>query len=298
MNKKFGFRIIMMLVCVLILFSSSVAPTATTQAADNKVKAVWLWHTTLIKSNPDDILTFAKNNQMNVIYLQMNADVHASFYKSFIRQATAQGIQVHVLGGASSWGLLSQRYRLETFINWIRDYQQAAAPSERFTEIHVDVEPHTLPEWRTNQASVIAQWQNNMLYLKEQADALGLPLAADIPFWLCNYSTVDGSSTLSYWLIDLLDSVTIMAYRDTASGIYSIARNEMLEADALGKKVVLGVETKASNEGQFITFFEEGSSYMNQQLAQVAVTAGKHPSFSGFAVHEYLSWVDLVSSGK
>jgi hypothetical protein len=84
-----------------------------------------------------------------------------------------------------------------------------------------------------------------------------------------------------------------MAYRDTAAAIYNVAKDELIDAASVGKKISIAVETKQSKEGDFITFYEEGDAYMEEQLKLVEKMASAHTSFNGFSVHEYSSWKTL-----
>ncbi|CFJ38188.1 Uncharacterised protein [Mycobacterium tuberculosis] len=87
-----------------------------------------------------------------------------------------------------------------------------------------------------------------------------------------------------------------MAYRDKAEGSNSISAlvpQELGWADELGKKVLIAVETKQSNEGDFITFYEEGATYMNEELAKLPGLLAQHPSFAGIAIHSYEYWKTL-----
>ena len=287
---------VLSLVCLLLAFASLSVPAAQAEGS-SKHRGTWLWDTPLIKTSSDEILDFSRQNGVNVIYLQMNKDVRPEFYKSFISKASSAGIEIHVLGGSPKWALASERYRLEDFISWTRDYQASALPEERFTGIHIDVEPHTLPDWNTNQAALITQWADSVQYLGEQARALNLPITADIPFWLYKHQLPDGSMSMSRWMMTNMDAVVIMAYRDSAANIYNLASVEMEEADELGKKSIIAVETKSSKEGAFITFYEEGTAYMEQQLSTADKLASRHNSYDGIAVHEYKAWKELQERG-
>ncbi|MGW8822287.1 hypothetical protein ACWGNU_09195 [Paenibacillus lautus] len=281
---------------LLLLSSLSLHPDAA--EAKPSQKATWFWDTPQIKDSADDILSFAGSQGVNVLYLQMNRDVRPEYYRSFIRQAGVQGIEVHVLGGAPNWALESERLRLETFIQWTAEYQASAAPNERFTGIHVDIEPHVLAEWKTNQSSVVKQWQASVRYLVDEAHKLNLPIGSDMTFWLHTYQLPDQSMSISRWMIKQFDQIVIMAYRDQADNIYNLAATELKEADELGKEALIAVETKSSNEGAYITFFEEGTAYMEEQLSKVCTKAEKHPSFSGFAIHDYRYWKELHDSDR
>ncbi|MFG1734574.1 hypothetical protein [Paenibacillus sp. 843] len=297
MKKKYVRWLALCLAGSLLLLSSlSLQPDAAT--AESRQKATWFWDTPQIQDSADNILDFAANQGVNVLYLQMNRDVRPEYYRSFIRQAGKQGIEVHILGGAPNWALETERHRLETFIQWTAEYQASAAPNERFTGIHVDIEPHVLSEWKTNQASLVKQWQASVRYLVHEAHTLNLPIGSDMTFWLHGYQLPDQSMSISRWMIQQFDQVVIMAYRDQADNIYNVAAAELKEADELGKEALIAVETKSSNEGAYITFFEEGTSYMEEQLSKVCTKAEKHPSFSGFAIHDYRYWKALYDSKR
>lgn len=292
MKKQTKHRLCLVLACCLLLLGSLNTPSSNAQAQP-KQKATWFWDTPMIKDSAADILSFATANGVTTIYLQMNQDLRPEHYKSFIRQATARQIEVHILGGSPKWSLESERSRLVTFIEWITDYQASAAPSERFKGIHIDVEPHVLGEWNTNRSALIKQWQSSISFLVAGAKELNLPITADIPFWLHKHNLPDNSMSMSRWILSQVDAVVIMAYRDQANPIHNLALPEMIEATELGKKAIIAVETKASNEGAFITFYEEGTAFMNEQLKLVDVLASKTPSYNGIAIHDYRSWREM-----
>lgn len=265
--KKYGLQLLKICLAssLLLLSSFSMYPPGPAEAKSSQ-KATWFWETPLIKDSTPEILEFANSQGINVFYLQMNRDVRPEYYRDFIRKAGRQGIEVHVLGGAPNWALESERHRLETFIEWTAEYQAAAAPNERFTGIHVDIEPHVLGEWRTNYDSVVRQWQNNVRYLVDGARSLNLPIASDMTFWLHTYKLPDQSASLSSWMIQQFDQIVIMAYRDSAQQIYNLAAAELAEADKYGKEALIAVETKSSNEGQLCHFLRGRDSLYGTRI--------------------------------
>ncbi|WP_211747619.1 hypothetical protein [Paenibacillus sp. Marseille-Q4541] len=274
--------------CAGTLEEAEATPVATSQTA------TWLWDTTQIKTAPNSVLSFAKENDLNVIYLQINRDVPISSYRSFIHNASKAGIEVEILDGRPSWGLTEAASGLADFIDWIEKYQSEAKETEKFAGIHLDIEPHVLPEWKENRDDVVGQWQSNVKYLTSEARRLDMKIGADLPFWLDNYTIPGKDMKISSWMIRQFDSVTIMAYRDKANSIYDAAYSELVEASALGKKVSIAVETNKSNEGDFITFYEEGPVYMAEQLQLLEQKAKIHGSFTGVSIHEYGSWETLL----
>nr|WP_154960114.1 hypothetical protein [Paenibacillus xylanexedens] len=307
MKTKKEFRFILLMSCLVLCLSTacstrvdavgSVEPVdsyATIHGKlDRPVRGTWVWDTTQIRNNAQDILSFAKANNINTIYLQMNRDIKIPEYKNFIRLARAQNIAVDIMDGRSAWGLTESREQIASFMDWIEAYQAQALANEKFAGIHLDIEPHVHPQWKINQASVITQWQGNVNYIIDRAARMKMPVAADLPFWLDNYKIPGSTMAVSSWMIRKFDSITIMAYRDTAAAIYNVAKDELIDAASVGKKISIAVETKQSKEGDFITFYEEGDAYMEEQLKLVEKMASTHASFNGFSVHEYSSWKTL-----
>lgn len=260
---------------------------------DGYRKATWLWKTEWIRRDPREVLSFLDEQGVNLVYLQINGDIPATYYHRFIKQADALGIEVDALDGAPRWGLESKRDQIAHFLNWIETYQQTASEDEKFRGIHVDIEPHLLPQWKANSSDVIRQWESNVLYLRTEADRMELPLSADIPFWLGNYTAADGKTPLSRFMIREFDSVTVMSYRDTAKAIGDIAADTFKEAAALGKPAMAAVETNPSREGDFLTFHEEGSQAMNEQITKFQDMVKNTPSYAGIAVHDFDGWRDM-----
>ncbi|MEK5644219.1 hypothetical protein BK138_13055 [Paenibacillus rhizosphaerae] len=293
MSSKYSLRSGWIAAFVVLWFAAGLFP-GNEAKAEGYTKATWLWNTVLIKTEAKEMLKFSADHGVRTIYLQTNSDIPASYYKSFIKQAGALDIRVDALSGAPSWGLTSERYKITSFLDWVKAYQNGAAEDEKFQGVHVDIEPHVLPQWKSDQTSVIRQWQENVQYLTDHVREMNLPVAADIPFWLCNYTTADGTSTLSRFMISQYDAVAIMSYRDTADGIYSTAKRELEEANYLGKPAFASVETKPSSEGEFITFYEEGKAYMDSQLGKLQQLAQVNTSFAGVSVHDLDGWRSLI----
>jgi hypothetical protein len=291
-NKNKTKTIWIMMLSLLILLGGFPMKSAHAQSAQ---KATWLWNTQLIATSPADVLQFAASQGVNLIYLQINRDLDAAVYHSFIAAAAAQGIAVQALDGDPSWALDSQRSQLQASLDWITSYQSTASADQRFSGIHIDIEPYLLREWRTKQNKVIRGWQQSVRLVSQTAHQLGISASADIPFWLHTLYTGDQQTTLSSWMMQQYDSITIMAYRDRADAILDVASAELAEGVTAGISVYVGVETNASAEGNGITFYEEGAAYMNQQLQTLNDTASTYSSYAGIAVHDYAGWSAFVN---
>jgi len=279
--------------------TAEVLPTRVKPAEGKPLKATWLWHTYETASEPDQILTFAAEQGVNLLYLKIDTSLSPAYYRKFIGKARAAGIDVHALGGKSDWGLAQNRQDILALVDWVNRYNRKAKAQEKITGIHLDIEPYLLPQWKTDQQAVIRQWMGNVeAYVSKIRQQPSLQIGCDLPFWLDNIP-VPGSpdTSLAEWMIAKHDHVAVMAYRDRAAGsnsISSLVTQELEMADRHGKNLLVAVETKQSSEGNFITFFEEGNAYMDRELNKLPALMAKHPSFAGVAVHSYEYWKELA----
>jgi hypothetical protein len=262
---------------------------------ETPITATWIWKTGLIETEKAEILTFAKANGVNLLYLQINPDLPVEPYRSFLQEARAAGIEVHALAGDPSWAFADNRNRLLALIDWVKTYNNSAAATERFAGIHLDIEPYRLPQWKENSTSVIQQWMDNVaMFVAETKKEASLQASCDIPFWLDEIA-LPGQPALSLgeWMISQHDHVTLMAYRDQAegtNGIIPLVYHELEAADRLGKKIMIGVEIKQSFEGEHVSFHEEGKTEMMHQLESVQGKLQSHASYRGISVHSYEYW--------
>lgn len=281
------------LLAVLLVFA---ACPVKGEAADMN-RSTWLWDTAAIKDRSDEIIQFLADRQADQLYLQIDQSLPAAVYQSFIEKANAGGISVHALDGAPKWATAKGEAAMRSFFSWVAAYQEQASPAQQFSGIHLDIEPYLLPGWESNYKNTVVNYQTRMLQAASLSAELSLPLGADIPFWFDEmmFSNKFGKDSLAGWVIKNTDSVTIMAYRDTAAGpngMIELSRNEVELAAQYGKKIEIAAETGASSEAAYITFYEEGTLRMEEQLSLVR-DAYSSDSHVGFAVHHLQSWMDL-----
>jgi hypothetical protein len=293
---------------IVIILLLSVIPSAceATPLHADKLKTTWLWEPSLIVTmeSRNSILQFAKEQSIDRIYLQVNPDEAKDAYRAFIKEARAYGVQIHALGGAPSWVMPDNHQHIVNMVTWVKDYNLSVLEEERFTGIQVDIEPYILPEWHSDQARLVKNWTVALtLFVNEVKEGSAstastasptLTTSAALPFWLNQIAVPDDNRImLNEKLIGLLDEVTLMSYRDQAQALADITAADLAIGDRLGKKIFVGVETNPSSEGAFVSFYEDGSTVMHQQLAIIDRLLKKHPSYSGIAVHDYIGWKSL-----
>lgn len=270
--------------------------TFSANAEKVNTKATWLWNPWMIVSDEQGTLDFLESKEVNKVYLQIDRDVPVEYYHSFIEKANTKGIKVFALDGSADWVAPNgSKYQLQ-ILNWITAYQQNAPNIQQFAGIHFDIEPYIYSGWSTNQAQTIKTYQNLIVKAKQEANNLNLPFEVDMPFWFDEimYKNTYGKGVLSEWVITHVDSVTIMAYRDSAQAIIKIVQSEINYAKKVNKSITIGVETMPSAEGKYVSFAEEGESYMLQQLKQVENHYAFNPAFKGIAIHHVDSWKNMI----
>jgi hypothetical protein len=137
--------------------------------------------------------------------------------------------------------------------------------------------------------------QTIMLQAIALGKSLGLPVAADLPFWANSISCPGTSQTLDVWMLSRLDSATFMTYRNTPSVLLSIATPILKAGVAAGKPVWLAVETTDADKANAaqISYYGKGSATLFKDLATVAATAAGYSSFAGIAIHDYNGLLDM-----
>src|SRR5262249_14220452 len=87
------------------------------------------------------------------------------------------------------------------------------------------------------------------------------------------------------------DSVTVLAYRNTAADILAAAREMLRLCESQDRRCRIGVETQPPSSAipTNTTFGGDGETAMSRALAEVARRL-EPPPFGGFAVHHLDSW--------
>ncbi|WP_019639581.1 hypothetical protein [Paenibacillus fonticola] len=268
-------------------------PDADPVLREEIVRGTYIWEANEVIQNSRDILDFAAEKQLNWLYVRLDLQQPYSSYSSFVKQAAAAGIEVHALGGTPTWALEEELPRIMKLVNYVKNYNRTVEGDERFHGIHLDIEPYVLPKWWADPQQVISEWTSNLdTFVRELKKDSNLEASVDLAVWLDKYMVTGDDISLSKWMIDRMDHVSLMAFRDTATGpnsIEAVTKEEIAFADELVKPIFISVEIKASHEGNHITFYEEGAAYMEQELVKLQELL-KYSSFKGTHVHAYTYW--------
>ena len=271
---------------------------------------MWVWDARLASDGParSQLLAFSRRHDIGTLYLsaydlRSPMDQH---YRQFNRLAHRQGIRVLALAGDPRWGK-PQYHRVP--LEWMQsvcELNRSAPPEEQFDGIHTDVEVYLLSKsWKEQPGALLGGYLDLNAKMAEALKAQPKPLefGVDIPFWFDDDPSYrilwNGQIKLpAQHVLDTVDAVTVMAYRNFAEGsdgTVHLVSLEMNYADSIGKKVTIGQETQENLFPPYITFGGTSCGILREEMGKIERALGRRPSFGGFAIHHYESYRKLCS---
>ncbi|WP_146113477.1 hypothetical protein [Paenibacillus sp. PCH8] len=262
-----------------------------------EIRGTYIWEASQVTNDGGEhILEFAREQDINWLYVRLDLDQPYSSYRSFVKRATAQGIEIHAMGGHPIWGKEENRPRIQRLIDYVKNYNAESEPDEQFEGIHLDIEPYTLPEWESNRDTLLTEWAANIAYFQEETKKDShLETSADLAVWLDSFALPGKDTSVAEYMIKTLDHVSLMAFRNMAegsNGIAAVVSQEMEIADRLGKRLLISVEMKENHEGHHISFYQKGAAEMETQLAKLPDLLADYQAYQGNIVHAYDYWIE------
>jgi hypothetical protein len=273
--------------CVLLVAIALIAATPLrlpgrapeTYVAPPGTRAMWLWQ----HEEPQPVVDWAAANGVRALFAYYDPKAGTAALERLKALCDEAGIILDALGGEPSWTTDHA-----TALAWAR----GAAATGLFHGLHLDVEPYLLPTWNDDQASLVPDY---LALLDQTIAATDLPLELDVPFWLPTVA-VSGGGNLADAVLARVAGVTVMSYRNTATGansIVGVADDLLRRAGAVAKPVRLGAETQALGDCSYCSFHGTTEARLHSTLSAVDAAAQHYPAFAGIAVHQYESWVAL-----
>lgn len=254
-------------------------PTALTAAAPavpQDGRGIWVWNTLKLigpahQQALDRFLQFCKAQSVQEVFLSLEVQIEdrdgrphfdimdADGYRAFLDRAHKAGLRVDALAGTPEWAARVYHAQALGLIDTVIAFNRSSPASSRFDGVHFDVEPYSLvgyadPAFRPE---LLKEFLEMVAQCVERAHtAPGLSFRCDVPAWFyprdeltrldltVNFNGTE--KTVGEHLTDLLDTVTIMDYRNEADGAGGIilAGTPALEyAAERGKKIQVGLET-------------------------------------------------------
>ncbi|MGY4691437.1 hypothetical protein [Salibacterium sp. K-3] len=268
--------------------------TAPSEESKN-YRGTYIWEAETLINEKDRIIEFAKEKNINLLYTRLDLTRSHNAYSDFVEKANAEGIEVHAMGGHPSWALKEEESRMMDLVEYVKTYNESVEEGQKFSGIHLDIEPYTEPSWAENQQDILAQWMDNIeLFVKETKRESNLEASMDLAMWFDDTETPGHPDTsFNEWVIDKMDHTSVMAFRDKAKGsggILDMSQNEVDFAESIDKDVIISVEMKQNKTNPHITFYDEGEDFMEEQLNIVDEELNSNSSYQGYVVHAYRYW--------
>lgn len=284
----------------------SSAPAHAQTAPTSVKRAMWVWYTKGIRTDPTTAGEFfhfvaapkgVASHAIDTLFFDgvdapdfSNPAVVKSI-RDFLAAAHAKRLRVDYLVGEPYWATAAREHEGLATLQAMLKFNQGSPASERYDGIQYDVEPYTQPDWDKDQVALEAGVVD--LYSKCQAaiKASGQPvkLSAAIPRWFGNVNGHDFSSPI----IDHTDEVDVMDYVTTAQQLVNDPALILAHASQAHKKVWIGVETLELKDTPRTTFFGSGNAALENVLSAALPKLQQQPSFAGYAIHHWVSYEAL-----
>jgi len=270
-------------------------------AALKTPRALWVWETEQLidparPKDRDQFLDFCFRQGINQVYVSLDlvlqkseAGPHFNIpnpdgYRQVLEGAHRMGLTVEALAGSSEWAAEANHPLALAAVDAVLAFNRASPARARFDGLHFDVEPYLLVGYAdpTYRPQLLREFLEMIAKCALRARTEGqIRFGCDVPAWFYpskdqghSALTVDfqgQKKTLGEHLTDLLDTVTLMDYRneaDGSSGMISASLPAIFYAESAGKRIQVGVET--SLEPERTHYFGLGVPFKEvpQRLAQ------------------------------
>jgi len=242
------------------------------------------------------------------LYLELTAaklQTSPGSIRAFLAQARERGIYVELLGGHENWMRTAANTATPIQLcQAVRAFNDAASnDAERFVGVHLDLEPHILPNWTGNRAAGRDPYNDvyeaNLLTILRSCKAALAGTTATVTWDAAVFYPVRAVDVWEPLVAErLVDRIVFMNYYDDETTfLYGDAYGHggvvpLLDAmKGTGIPAIFAVETQAPPLLEpDITFGDDGSLPMENLLARVNSMFAQTPEYHGVAVHHYWSY--------
>ena len=254
-------------------------------------RAIWLWSTEKMlddTTEADAFFHFCQQQGIKHVWAQLLYDMQVkrrgrqvlsstcvirreSALRRFLQTAHAAGLKVHALEGYPEHAQRQYHYISLGIVDAVLAFNQDQPTDEQFDGVHFDNEPHLLLGWHDPQRRKQILFEfltlNSECQRKVAAASPRIQFGIDIPFWWHHADARSGDThgdvffrthqqSASLHLLEMLDNVGVMNYRDAAQGadgMIALGRDLLVHADNSRRaKVFMGVETCSCTSDQVL----------------------------------------------
>jgi hypothetical protein len=277
---------------------ASGAHAARAATAATSSRSLWVWRTSLAQAS--NVALFAQRNGFRVIFLSVTSTERSALASgdaaSLDAMRSLKGAErlVYGVAGDPSWVQHDRGEPPES----VRDLLVAHRRHGVFDGLALDVEPHTLPEWKdgTQQTELAENYLHALAVIRSAAAELDLPVLATVHPTYAKYSppAADGA-TLLQAAGRAVDATDLMAYRNAENTLESFGSAAMGQLATLGKPWWLGVSTHTgSPAGTSYATLPPSRFFPDIDAAAAEVARRYGGAFAGISVEDYRNTLALL----
>jgi len=271
-------------------------------------RAVWLWRSLEVATDPlkrDELLRVCAEAGVNRIYCFVSRGEQDLYLRSaawefgyLLDLCRERGIEVYALVGNAHWVDESYRSEIGALLRSIVEFNSRTQQGRAgFAGVKLDVEPHSLPEWRDadGRSRLVSAYLDMLERVRAllAQDGAGLALSADVPPTYADVEAVGTGGSLFEALCERLDELTVMAYLSDPEAVVRTTLPLMAAAQEWGVALEVGVET-APNAEPATRLAVRSAEELLVALDHVYGRLAGCESFAGFAIHDYRGLVGLM----
>ena len=288
-----------------------------------EMRGMWVYKTDAIASSSEasnQLFDFCAKRHITDLFWQVyftklpeenRALENVELTRVFLQRAHARSLRIHALFGDPSHTLRAKHAIVLASIDGVIAFNRDGPGDARFDGVHLDIEPHGLPQWKNAdillKCDLLTQFVevNHKAAMRAHAAVPRLIYGADIVFWL-DQTNAEGQATYpvtfqgvtkdaAKHLLDVVDHVAIMSYRNTAegqNGIIALVAKTIPYADTSKARVFVGVKM-ADIGPKFESFYGQTESQMMAALQPVEETYRPHPGYVGLAFFMYEAFKNM-----
>lgn len=224
-------------------------------------RSAYIWSEGFNKLDNNFLTMYIEQQEIADIMISVGDRTNVGKLGSFIERIKSKGTKVHALIGSNE---LLRRENRDSLAE-----RMGNASLNGFDGVHLDIEPHTLPEWKDRREELLKEYLDMLKAVREIATGKKIALAASIPVFY--------PENILKEMAEVVDKVYIMAYEMKDAEVFT--RRVKEEVEIFKDKTVLAVRTK-----DFSTRLE-----LEEFLGKVIDATG----ISRVAVHDIKGMVEL-----
>ncbi|WP_395752778.1 hypothetical protein [Prosthecobacter sp.] len=287
------------------------------QLPAEEMRAMWIYKTDAIVDSTDastQLFDFCEKRHITDLFWQVHFTKletggrelkNVAPTRAFIQRAHTRSLRIHALFGDPSHALTAKHAIVIASVDGVLAFNQAGPSDAHFDGVHLDIEPHGLPQWKKadtpQKCELLTQFVevHHKAVARAHASDPALIYGVDIVFWL-DKTTPEGkpaypvtfqgtTKDAAKHLLDCVDHVAIMSYRDTAegkNGITALVAKTIAYADTSKAKVFVGAKM-ADIGPKMEGFYGQTETQMMAALKSVDETYRSHPGYAGLAFFMY-----------